>query len=56
MVPHYVVLTGAWSGIPDHCHVEESELRTLFEGEELELMLYNYWEQGLIPKEEPCSP
>lgn len=31
----------------------EQELRALFEGEELDLMLFNFWETGLIPKEEP---
>lgn len=47
-------LTRALSGISDPCRIRELELRALFEGEELELMLFNYWEAALIPKE-PCS-
>lgn len=45
----------ALSGIPDPCRIWELELRMLFEGEELELMLYNHREAGLILKEGPCS-
>jgi hypothetical protein len=33
--------------------VGEGELRNLFEGEELRIMLFNYWEMGIIPKVEP---
>jgi hypothetical protein len=33
--------------------VGEGELRNLFEGEELRLMLFNYREMGIIPKVEP---
>jgi hypothetical protein len=31
----------------------EGELRSLFAGEELRIMLFNYWEMGIIPKVEP---
>jgi hypothetical protein len=34
------------------CCLGELELRALFEGEELELILYNYQEASLIPKDE----
>jgi hypothetical protein len=33
--------------------VGEGDLRNLFEGEELKIMLFNYWEAGIIPKVEP---
>jgi hypothetical protein len=33
--------------------VGEGELRSLFEGEELRIMLFNYREMGIIPKDEP---
>jgi hypothetical protein len=33
--------------------VGEGELRYLFEGEELRIMLFNYREMGIIPKVEP---
>jgi hypothetical protein len=33
--------------------VGEGELRNLFEGEELRIMLFNYREMGIIPKAEP---
>jgi hypothetical protein len=33
--------------------VGEGELRNLFEGEELRMMLFNYREMGIIPKVEP---
>jgi hypothetical protein len=33
--------------------VGEGELRSLFEGEELRIMLFNYREMGIIPKAEP---
>jgi hypothetical protein len=32
---------------------EGSRLRSLFEGEELRIMLFNYREMGIIPKVEP---
>jgi hypothetical protein len=32
---------------------EEGDLRALFDGEELKLMLFNFLEADLIPKEEP---
>jgi hypothetical protein len=32
---------------------EEGDLRTLFYGEELKLMLFNFREASLIPKAEP---
>jgi hypothetical protein len=31
----------------------EGELRSLFAGEELRIMLFNYREMGIIPKVEP---
>ena len=33
--------------------IGEGDLQDLFEGEELRMMLFNFWEAGLIPKEEP---
>jgi hypothetical protein len=33
--------------------VGEGELRNLFEGEELRIMLFNYRKMGIIPKVEP---
>jgi hypothetical protein len=33
--------------------VGEGELRNLFEGEKLRIMLFNYREMGIIPKVEP---
>jgi hypothetical protein len=33
--------------------VGEGELRSLFAGEELRIMLFNYREMGIIPKVEP---
>jgi hypothetical protein len=38
---------------PAGASVGEGELRSLFEGEELRIMLFNYWEMGIIPKVEP---
>jgi hypothetical protein len=38
---------------PVGASVGEGELRSLFEGEELRIMLFNYREMGLIPKVEP---
>jgi hypothetical protein len=32
---------------------EEGDLRALFAGEDLRLVLFNFWEAGLIPKAEP---
>jgi hypothetical protein len=34
---------------------EEQDLRALFDGEELTLMLFNFLEAGLIPKAEPLK-
>jgi hypothetical protein len=33
--------------------IGEGDLRNLFEGEELKMMLFNYWEAGIISKDEP---
>jgi hypothetical protein len=33
--------------------IGEGDLWNLFEGEELKMMLFNFWEAGLIPKAEP---
>jgi hypothetical protein len=33
--------------------IGEGDLWDLFEGEELRLMFFNFWEAGLILKEEP---
>jgi hypothetical protein len=38
---------------PAVASVGEGELRSLFEGEELRIMLINYREMGIIPKVEP---
>jgi hypothetical protein len=38
---------------PAGASVGERELRNLFEGEELRIMLFNYREMGIIPKVEP---
>jgi hypothetical protein len=38
---------------PAGVSVGEGELRNLFEGEELRIMLFNYREMGIIPKVEP---
>jgi hypothetical protein len=38
---------------PAGASVGEGELRSLFEGEELRIMLFNYREMGIIPKVEP---
>jgi hypothetical protein len=38
---------------PVRASVGEGELRSLFEGEELRIMLFNYREMGIIPKVEP---
>jgi hypothetical protein len=38
---------------PAGASVGEGELRSLFEGEELGIMLFNYREMGIIPKVEP---
>jgi hypothetical protein len=38
---------------PARASVGEGELRNLFEGKELRIMLFNYWEMGIIPKVEP---
>jgi hypothetical protein len=33
--------------------IGEGDLRNLFAGEELKIILFNYWEAGIIPKVEP---
>jgi hypothetical protein len=33
--------------------IAEGDLRNLFEGKELRMILFNFWETGLIPKAEP---
>jgi hypothetical protein len=38
---------------PVGASVGEGELQSLFEGEELRIMLFNYREMGIIPKVEP---
>jgi hypothetical protein len=38
---------------PAGASVGEGELRSLFAGEELRIMLFNYREMGIIPKVEP---
>jgi hypothetical protein len=38
---------------PVGASVGEGELRSLFEGEELRIMMFNYREMGIIPKVEP---
>jgi hypothetical protein len=38
---------------PVGASIGEGELRNLFEGEELRIMLFNYREMGIIPKVEP---
>jgi hypothetical protein len=38
---------------PAGVSVGEGELRSIFEGEELRIMLFNYREMGIIPKVEP---
>jgi hypothetical protein len=39
--------------LPAVVSVGEGELQSLFEGEELRIMLFNYREMGIIPKVEP---
>ena len=39
--------------LPAAVSAGEGELRSLFEGEELRIMLFNYREMGIIPKVEP---
>ena len=39
--------------LPAASGVGEGELRSLFAGEELRIMLFNYREMGIIPKVEP---
>jgi hypothetical protein len=38
---------------PIGASIGEGDLRNLFEGEELRIMLFNYREMGIIPKVEP---
>jgi hypothetical protein len=51
--PRRILLAQTAEGVLGPCRFEEHELRVLFEGEELELMLFNFWEVGLVPKEDP---
>lgn len=51
--PRQAAITGALSGVPTHPCVSEMELRSLFEGEELRIMLFDYSELGLVAKEAP---
>jgi hypothetical protein len=39
--------------LPAAASTSEGELRSLFAGEELRIMLFNYREMGIIPKVEP---
>jgi hypothetical protein len=39
--------------LPAAVNTGEGELRSLFAGEELRIMLFNYREMGIIPKVEP---
>jgi hypothetical protein len=39
--------------LPIGTSIDEGDLRNLFEGEELKIMLFNYREAGIIPKVEP---
>jgi hypothetical protein len=48
---NYMTKTPGWVLSP--YRIRELELRALFEGEQLKLIFYNYWEVGLISKEEP---
>jgi hypothetical protein len=34
-------------------HFKEVDMRALFDDEEFRLILFNFWEDGLIPKVEP---
>jgi hypothetical protein len=51
----HVDRAGKWELLasPAGVSVGEGELRSLFEGEELMIMLFNYREMGIIPKVEP---
>jgi hypothetical protein len=39
--------------LPAGASVGEGELRSLFEGDELRIMMFNYKDMGIIPKVEP---
>jgi hypothetical protein len=39
--------------LPAEASIGEGDLRKLFEGEELRIMLFNYREMGIIPMVEP---
>jgi hypothetical protein len=39
--------------LPNWAGIGEGDLRELFEGEELRIMLFNYREMGIIQKVEP---
>jgi hypothetical protein len=38
---------------PNGASISEGDLRELFEGEELRIMVFNYKEMSIIPKVEP---
>jgi hypothetical protein len=44
---------GELLSLPIGTSIGEGDLRNLFEGEELKIMLFNYREAGIIPKVEP---
>ena len=39
--------------MPIEASIGEGDLRKVFKGEELRIMLFNYREMGIIPKVEP---
>jgi hypothetical protein len=51
--PQCTALTVALSGVPSCPCFGEMELRSLFEREELRILLFNYRQHGLVVKEEP---
>jgi hypothetical protein len=51
-LPHQILPVQTAEGVLGPCRFEDQELRALFEGEELELMLFNFREVDLVMKEE----
>lgn len=51
-LPRQILPVQTAEGVLGPCHFEDQELRALFEGEELELMLFNFREVGLVLKED----
>jgi hypothetical protein len=49
----YLVPRQELLSLPAAVSAGEGELRSLFAGEELRIMLFNYREMGIIPKVEP---